>query len=63
MYIMYINRYTSTEGNGPDSEQARQCVLSRLRSDVEKVGLDLRNAIGLEELQTLATDRDNWEEQ
>ena len=35
-----------------------KCFLSTLRTDVEKVGINLRNAKELEELCRLAADRD-----
>ena len=35
-----------------------KCLLSTLRTDVEKVGLNLRNAKGLEKLRRLAAGKD-----
>ena len=39
-----------------------KCLLSTLRTDVEKVGLNLRNVKELEELCGLAADKDQWEQ-
>ena len=40
----------------------RTCLLSTLRSDLEKAGMNLRTASGLEQLCIQAADRDKWEE-
>ena len=41
----------------------RTCLLRMLRSDLEKVGMNLRTDSGLEQLCIYATDRDKWEGQ
>ena len=48
----------------PKGRQGRppKCLLITLRTDVEEVGLILRNAKGLEELRRLAADKDQWEQ-
>ena len=40
----------------------RSCLLSTLRADLKKVGMNLRTASGLEQLRIHAADRDKWEE-
>ena len=40
----------------------RTCLLSTLRADLKKVGMNLRTPSGLEQLCIHAADRDKWEE-
>ena len=40
----------------------RSCLLSTLRADLKKVGMNLRTPSGLEQLRIHAADRDKWEE-
>ena len=39
-----------------------KCLLSTLRTDMDKVGLNMRNMKGLEELRKHAADKHQWEE-
>ena len=40
----------------------RSCLLSTLRADLKKVGMNLRTPSGLEQLRIHAADSDKWEE-
>ena len=40
----------------------RTCLLSTIGSDLEKAGMNLRTASGLEQLRIQAADGDKWEE-
>ena len=52
-----------TVNNIPKARRGRPrtCLLSTLRADLEKVGMNLRTASGLEQLYFHAADRDKWE--